>query len=294
MTVPEDERPRPRIIPGSGELVVSGSRVTAVEGKTGYVALLDVLGFAERISVIDPEGAWLAEYLDALMRAVERSGCEYVVFSDSIVLTLEGDQPDNLLVIAQACSRLMVELLDRQLPVRGAIARGHFMRSSVGEHGKSSVFVAGRAIVDAYRYEQRQDWVGVMITPSALKARDLRSQCTLAVDGQLLANKGRLAWPLCIQHCQEIPFHSSVNLAATELQDGFAIVPGGGEADFPAMLATLRRVFDRVTWLKSIAPAPSAQRKYKTTIQWLSQIIGFWNGQEEPWKAANNSAGAAP
>jgi hypothetical protein len=84
---PEKTSGSARIVTGSGELVASGSRVLAIEGRHGYVALLDVLGFAERISVVDPDGKWLAEYLDALGSAVAGSRCEYVVFSDSIVLT---------------------------------------------------------------------------------------------------------------------------------------------------------------------------------------------------------------
>ena len=55
-----------------------------------YVALLDVRGFASIVSG-DRQGERLSQYLNALQAAVTQESAtlplEYVVFSDSIVLT---------------------------------------------------------------------------------------------------------------------------------------------------------------------------------------------------------------
>ncbi|HEU4389711.1 MAG TPA: hypothetical protein VFV34_18040 [Blastocatellia bacterium] len=128
----------------------------------GYVALLDVLGFSALVGG-DTTGERVRGYLDCLQRATKRSQVDYVVFSDSIMLTAKGEEPESLLEIAGASSRLLSDLLSEGIPLRGAIAFGSFFRSAIGE----SVFVAGRAVVDAYQFEQTQDWIGVMIAPSA-------------------------------------------------------------------------------------------------------------------------------
>ena len=129
----------------------------------GYAALLDVLGFSALVAA-DAAGEGVERYLNCFQRAKEATGVNYVIFSDSIVLTVGGDGPDSLLAIAGACSRLMSELLIEHIPIRGAISQGAFVRSTVGQN----VFVAGRAVIDAYQFEQVQDWTGIMIAPSAL------------------------------------------------------------------------------------------------------------------------------
>ncbi len=76
----------------------------------GYVALLDVLGFSALVDA-DTTGERVERYLTCLQRAKGTTAVEYVVFSDSIVLTVEDAGADCLLAIAGACSRLMNELL---------------------------------------------------------------------------------------------------------------------------------------------------------------------------------------
>jgi hypothetical protein len=126
----------------------------------GYVALLDVLGFTNLIGGENADQRVQA-YLDCLKTATEGTEVDFVVFSDSIVLTAT-DEPDALFKVAGACSRLMHDLILQDIPVRGAIARGQILRDTVGDN----VFVAGRAVVEAYHFEQQQDWIGVMLAPS--------------------------------------------------------------------------------------------------------------------------------
>ncbi|MFL6603183.1 MAG: hypothetical protein ACJ8R9_17895 [Steroidobacteraceae bacterium] len=135
----------PTVVPRTGSLTLTGSIPRSTVMSYGYVALLDVLGFSALVAN-DRGGASLQAYLECLERIFGASSeIDYVVFSDSIVLTLDGPDPIKLLQISRACSRLMSELIEQEIPVRGAIACGEFVRSSVGK----SVFVAGRAIVDA-------------------------------------------------------------------------------------------------------------------------------------------------
>jgi hypothetical protein len=241
----------------------------------GYVALLDVLGFSALVGA-DPASERIHRYLECLQRATERSEVDYVVFSDSIVLTARGDGPDLLVVVAGACSRLMGELLNEGISVRGAIAFGSFFRSSIAQ----SVFVAGSAVIDAYRFEQLQDWVGVMVTPSALtQVPDLEGRCRLEghTTVEAFSNVGsRLQWVAFIQRCYSIPFHSATPLESPSF-DGFAVVPTSGVLEPVALRDSIKGSMDRLTWLRTIAPSPNSQRKYQQTLQWLGGIQRLWH-----------------
>src|SRR3989442_26986 len=96
----------------------------------GYVALLDVLGFSNLVSG-DRAAARLAAYQEVLQTALaaEAEGMEYVVFSDTIVITTDDDTERSLKPLLRGCSRLFGLMLDNDIALRGAIARGSYERS---------------------------------------------------------------------------------------------------------------------------------------------------------------------
>ena len=71
---------------------------------TGYVAFLDVLGFANLIGG-DQAGERIDKYLESVKSSIEGSPVQYVVFSDSIMLTVEGETPDSFIEVAKVCSK---------------------------------------------------------------------------------------------------------------------------------------------------------------------------------------------
>jgi hypothetical protein len=241
----------------------------------GYVALLDVLGFSALIGA-DPSGDRVRRYIECLENATEDTEVDFVVFSDSIVLTAKGDSPQSLIAVSGACSRLMAHLLNEGIPLRGAIAFGDFVRSRIAE----SVFVAGRAVIDAYQFEQAQNWVGVMIAPSALaQVPDLNLRCQLvdpSNNDELERLLKRLPWPAFIQPCHRIPFRASAPLDEPTF-DGFAVVPTKCSLEPEAIRDSIKITIDRLNWLRSIAPSPSAQRKYDEPRNWLSSIQHQWH-----------------
>jgi hypothetical protein len=240
----------------------------------GYVALLDVLGFSALVST-DRSGDMILRYLAQLEEATAQSQVGYVVFSDSIVLTTKSESPESFIAISRACSKLMADLLTEGIALRGAIVFGDFVRKAVGE----SLFVAGRAVIDAYQFEKAQDWVGIMVAPSALgHVRDLGSRCRMRnyQDVHAIAtNKQQLAWPAFIQHCEAIPFHG-MSPAAQETYDGYAVVPTNGIVEPTALVESISRSIERLKWLRTLAPSPRAQLKYKVPVDWLSRIQAIW------------------
>src|ERR1700730_8354476 len=144
----------------------------------GYIALLDVLGFSSLLSN-DGSAGRLESYRKCLRNALEDAAfgpkVDYVVFSDSIVLTT-GDNHEALKVLLRRCSRLFGIMLENDIPLRGAVAHGSYVRESVAQ----SVFVAGKPIVEAHQFEIAQDWVGIMLAPSVVRlVLDLASYCRI-------------------------------------------------------------------------------------------------------------------
>lgn len=243
---------------------------------TGYVALLDVLRFRALISG-DRSRERIDEYLACLKNRMDLSEVQYIVFSDSLVLSMTEDKPASFLLLVAECSRLIAELLSYDIPIRGTITYGQFVRTQVRE----SIFLAGRAVVDAYEFEQAQDWVGVMIAPNAVrKIEHLREHCELLEhwcrDGRLSEgyNDGRFA--AFIQPCHSIPFRASTPLDESRF-DGFAVVPTSGTFDPIALRDSTNSALERLAWLRQIAPSPSAQRKYSASISWLTPIQDKWD-----------------
>src|SRR5712691_11296008 len=123
---------------------------------TGFVALLDVLGFSALVMGGDSEGR-LNRYLDVIQQALGDSigsALDYVVFSDTIVLTTRDDSETSFQVLISRCSALFGLMLENDIALRGAISLGSFFR----EESRGGVFVAGKAVVDAYTVETQRDW----------------------------------------------------------------------------------------------------------------------------------------
>ncbi len=243
--------------------------------REGFVALLDVLGFSALVR--DAGEAGIQRYLGCLQRATQPTNVNYVVFSDSIVLSAKGDTPESFMAVAGACSQLFSDLLSQDIALRGAIAFGGFVREAFAE----SVFVAGRAVIDAYQFEQAQDWVGIMIAPSALsRVQDLHVRCHLEDNTHTTAEglknlTPRLRWAAFIQPCASIPFHASTPFDSPSF-DGFAVVPTSGQPEPAALRDSTQQAIERLKWLRAIAPSPASQRKYQQTLNWLNQINYLW------------------
>jgi hypothetical protein len=243
--------------------------------RKGYTAFLDVMGFSAMIAG-ERYAEGITDYLNALKSNlyVDDTNIEYVVFSDSIVITTANETDDSLQKIARACSSVFGALLTREIPVRGAIAHGSYVR----EKTNSGTFVAGRAIIDAYNFEKIQDWVGVMLCPSVRqKVKDLEDRCKL-IDPVGKSQEGlekivaKAPWSAFIQPCDKIPFH-------TEPTDysGFAIVPTDGQIDPTRVRNSLKASVGCLERLKTIAPDPKAQRKYDNTLKWIKPIREKWH-----------------
>ena len=257
---------------------------------TGYAAFLDVMGFSSLVAS-ERHGDRIANYLECLKHSldIKDAEIEYIVFSDSIVVTTADDNDSSLQKLIQGCSSAFGSFLNEEIPVRGSIAHGTYIRETT----PTGTFAAGRAIVEAYQFEARQNWCGIMLCPSVRqKVPDLSERCVWTRPGKSLEalelENSRLPWTAYLQPCDGIPFHGS----GPEQYRGLAIVPTNGQLDPAQLYESLGQSIKSLIRLISIAPDPKAQEKYRVTQAWLEGIRANWfeSVRRREWIKANVNA----
>jgi len=200
-----------------------------------------------------------------------------VIFSDSIVVTTDSDSQEALQRIIEAVGEISSKLLcDLEVPVRGCITKGHFSRL-VSDNG--DMMIAGPAVIDAYRWEQDQNWIGSMLSPSVLRHdNNLRTRCELLQSAEEVTNfTDRWPWPFLLHRNWTIPFHCGDPLNE-QRYDGWVIVPRPQEATPGSGLQKAWGTYtEKLEELKALAPTVEAQRKYQKTLNWLGELQRDWD-----------------
>ena len=249
--------------------------------KSGYIAVLDVLGFSERIARESDPGRGLDAYIDTVANTVApHEGLGRILFSDTVVLFSFGDDSESFRQLSLVASRLLYSLIESEVPVRGAIAHGDFARS---DGAGSGTVLAGRPIVEAHNYEAIQQWIGIMLAPSALRKLGPLADVT-AVTGRENHETETSYFVRClnacrIQPCPRIPIQASGGAAASTLE-GYALVPMNPEVRTTGDIKeSLAKSIDRLRWLKYLAPDSRSQSKYQNSIDWLSGLLTDWTSR---------------
>lgn len=136
--------------------------------RSSWVAVFDVLGFSNMMSEAEKDfpRALLTSKLNALIHSLnsneKRHGkLEHLMFSDTLVLF--GPTFESYAWFLVQCKNLIKDSIRLRLPLRGAISFGTTFSSS------RQRMVIGRPFLDAYRYCEGQDWVGLLLTPTAIE-----------------------------------------------------------------------------------------------------------------------------
>ena len=223
--------------------------------KEGYVALIDILGFSRGVEK-DTVKSFFSEYnqsIERIMSLQEFSSLKYLVFSDTILLYTQDDKKSSFEMIVSACSILFVSLLKIGLPPRGAISYGKYNLQKTA----NGVILAGKPIIDAYNYEKKQNWIGIMISPELV--------------GKMISNKNLkiLEKHPCIEKCPNIPFHQGGSN-----YKGYVVMPS--EKINPSDEEIMEEIRKTIVLLKenvSAAPDIESQIKYKNTLEWLNNYL---------------------
>jgi hypothetical protein len=137
-----------------------------------YLLILDILGFSEL--VMKRGRNEVLHVIDVALGVFDRWGhlnkqFKTIYFSDTFLFYQEtqGYGDWAFLDIYAIAALIHTALLAKGVPTRGAISFGEFDIFDRGRSGQPVYF--GRALIEAHEAEQRENWVGITILPSAWK-----------------------------------------------------------------------------------------------------------------------------
>ncbi|MBN2136726.1 MAG: hypothetical protein JW720_02860 [Sedimentisphaerales bacterium] len=138
-----------------------------------WIACFDILGFKQLVS-FETDGMEalqrmyhydeVLEHLGKSCTAYTSDGLDYLWLSDTFVMFTPDASESGYCVIQDAAKYFMYECIYRScIPLRGAISVGHLTRRNDGHA------LMGKGFIDAFEYAEDQDWIGLILTPCAIK-----------------------------------------------------------------------------------------------------------------------------
>lgn len=199
-----------------------------VESGQRFVAFFDLLGFS---SWLEADGShkvftYVRGFLYLMIRAslpgsivhpdmsvtVNNDNIACINFSDSIVFYTRDDSEGCLETILNVAGEFMnVVITGPSRMIRGAIAHGEFFADPT-----ANAYV-GRALVDAYRLEERQDWLSCSIDNSIVQLpffELLRKNRPNFIVKALVPLRNSTEYPFCLNWADPNTFHN-MSLGAT-------------------------------------------------------------------------------
>lgn len=136
---------------------------------------LDVLGFKKLVREKSPEEVYktIDKCLEVYYSWEKLNGIfSTLYFSDTIIFyqTSEEYIETAFLDIYGMAGLIYSRLLAEGIPVRGSITFGEF-NTKHDSKGRNNIFF-GEALVEAFELEKKEEWVGIIISPSAYKNID--------------------------------------------------------------------------------------------------------------------------
>lgn len=143
-----------------------------------WVACFDIIGFKNLLNdfmsqsktndeVVLAMDAFVEQYYKDILRKLAEKG-KYRPdkvfthwFSDTFLLYTSDDSPASLCCIEQSATHFFVDVIWTKMPLRGALSIGAFYADK-----ETGIFL-GPAFIDAYEYGEKQNWIGLVISPKA-------------------------------------------------------------------------------------------------------------------------------
>lgn len=137
-----------------------------------WIAVFDILGFRNIITLIeDNQQAFnvRVDYEETIKNL--ESSCNdyfhgslaYSWFSDTFLIYTSDDSARSYTIIQSASKIFIDKCICSRIPIRGAIGFGSLMRTV-----DNRSFI-GSAFLEAFEYAEDQDWIGLLLTPNAIK-----------------------------------------------------------------------------------------------------------------------------
>lgn len=137
-----------------------------------YLLFLDILGFSEIVETKGTQEIYVVieNALKSFGRWEELNGqFKTIYFSDTFLFYQEPKGYGNwaFLDVYAIGGMVLSALLAADIPARGSISFGEF-EVGLDSTGRHQVYF-GKALIEAYKAEQREKWIGITILPSAWK-----------------------------------------------------------------------------------------------------------------------------
>ena len=158
-------------------------------------------------------------------------------FSDTYIIYSKDDSLEEFSYVEQTARLFFQDLILKRIPVRGAITHGYLYSQL-----QQNVFV-GPALIDAHRYAEGQDWLGLLVTPAVGKRL---AGTDLALDRR--------------SFYRPVPSHGILKCASSDPVYAFAFNNGmvGGGNPFKEALEEMKQ-----------AAPQRAKKKYDATLRFL-------------------------
>jgi hypothetical protein len=139
--------------------------------RDSWVAVFDILGFSNLLAEAERafQRSLLTGKIDELVESLEseeqkQGELEYLIFSDTMVIFAPSKEALGYPWFLLQCKNLIKDSIRIRLPLRGAISIGTTF--SAVQHP----IVIGRPFLEAFNYCEDQDWIGLLLTPTATRA----------------------------------------------------------------------------------------------------------------------------
>lgn len=244
------------------------------------VAFLDILGFSHTISREENFENKFEQYIQIIEDTVKSidSNIEYILSSDSIILTTTKNE-ESFIKFVNVLSTLSYKLLiDLNIPLKGCVTDGKISRFKRGNLG---TIIAGQPIIEAYGYEQKQNWIGIMISPNTVKSfpvikeycdiQDiLKRKNDIVAKLKKIKEDNYISLMISIQKYDNIPFKSYDKGFA-----GFVILPCEKDTylNLTFISFCLWLYKDHITELMLYASNPDIQLKYENTNRFINEVF---------------------
>jgi len=268
----------------------------------GTVAFIDLLGFGQHIKEhTDKENmARVESYAKAVEEATtrvvlppeeggrseaQRICLSYAIFSDSIVI-YERSRPDKFeeaftpgeaqwgafKPVLKACSRLSFLLLRIGQPFTGCITQGTYYVHYDPQRG--GVIVAGKPVLEAVNWQEKQGWIGIVVRPENLVKQRLDDAFA---DPQRMGSRDlRMArhekWPIMVERAYTVPIRENKCTHTYTEECHYAVVPTRKDDASPSqLLESVREARNALLPMKRDAPK-DVQAKYGATLSWYAEL----------------------
>ena len=137
-----------------------------------WVAYFDILGFSKRVNELKEHlDVFVKVYYEDILAEIKgrsrrisqalRNEIRYAWFSDTFIFFSKDAGPQSYISIELLSREFLNSQIYARHPLRGALSVGEFYSEK-----EKDIFV-GPALIDAYKYAERQNWIGFVLTPKA-------------------------------------------------------------------------------------------------------------------------------